>query len=107
MEANFLGIFFFEQCVCLIAWNQLFFITFIYKSFHALSVFFCDSSYPAALAMVASGKVNIRQLITHNYVLEDTLSAFETAKTGAGGAIKVMIHCKEGITLENAILNQG
>lgn len=57
--------------------------------------------------MVASGKVNIRQLITHNYVLEDTLSAFETAKTGAGGAIKVMIHCKEGITLENAILNQG
>jgi L-iditol 2-dehydrogenase len=50
-------------------------------------------SYPAALALVASGKANVKKLITHNYKLEETLEAFETARTGAGGAIKVMIHC--------------
>lgn len=56
-------------------------------------VFRYENCYPAALSMVASGKVNVKQLITHNYTLEETLEAFETARTGAGGAIKVMIHC--------------
>lgn len=52
-------------------------------------------SYPTALAMVASGKVDAKPLITHHFPLKKTLEAFETAKTGAGGAIKVMIHCNE------------
>lgn len=52
-------------------------------------------SYPTALDMVASGKVDVKPLITHHYKLEETLKAFETAKTGEGGAIKVMIHCKD------------
>ena len=46
-----------------------------------------------ALEMVASGVVNVKKLVTHHYKLEQTIQAFETAKTGAGGAIKVMIHC--------------
>jgi len=49
--------------------------------------------YPAALALVASGKVDVKKLITHRYKLEESHEAFETAKTGAGGAIKVMISC--------------
>ena len=53
------------------------------------------SSYTKALQMVASGAVNVRPLITHHYKLADTLSAFERAKSGADGAIKVMIHCSE------------
>ena len=60
---------------------------------------FCFSipcSYPQALALVASGAVNIKPLITHHFKLEQTLEAFETSRTGAGGAIKVMIHCDEG-----------
>jgi len=56
-------------------------------------VFRYANCYPAALALVASGKVNVKRLITHNYKLEETIEAFETARTGAGGAIKVMIHC--------------
>ena len=43
--------------------------------------------------MVASGKVNVKPLITHHYQLEQSLDAFQQAKTGDDGAIKVMIHC--------------
>jgi len=56
-------------------------------------VFRYANSYPEALAIVASGKVPVKKLITHNFTIEETLQAFETARTGAGGAIKVMIHC--------------
>lgn len=57
--------------------------------------FFPIYSYNDALELVASGKVNVKPLITHNYKIEDTKQAFETSRTGAGGAIKVMIHCKQ------------
>lgn len=50
-------------------------------------------SYPVALAMVASGRVNVKPLVTHRFKLEETLKAFETAKTGADNAIKVIIKC--------------
>ena len=46
-------------------------------------------SYPTALELVASGRVNVKPLITHTYQLEETLQAFERAKTGEGGTIKV------------------
>ena len=39
--------------------------------------------------MVASGKVDVKPLVTHTYKLEQTLQAFQRAKTGEGGAIKV------------------
>jgi len=56
-------------------------------------IFRYANCYPTAIAMVASGKVDVKPLITHRFKLEETLKAFETAKTGAGGAIKVMIKC--------------
>jgi len=56
-------------------------------------IFRYANCYPTAIAMVASGKVDVKPLITHRFQLEETLQAFETAKTGAGGAIKVMIKC--------------
>ncbi|XP_013419139.1 sorbitol dehydrogenase [Lingula anatina] len=49
--------------------------------------------YPAALEMIASGAVDVKPLITHHFTLEESLEAFETSRTGAGGAIKVMIKC--------------
>ncbi|EZA47058.1 hypothetical protein DMN91_000736 [Ooceraea biroi] len=57
-------------------------------------IFRYANDYGDALELVASGKVNVKPLITHNYKIEETKQAFETSKTGAGGAIKVMIHCK-------------
>merc|ERR1719242_1766289 len=56
-------------------------------------IFRYANCYPTAIAMVASGKVDVKPLITHRFKLEETIKAFETAKTGAGGAIKVMIKC--------------
>ncbi|CAH2269396.1 sorbitol dehydrogenase-like [Pararge aegeria] len=48
------------------------------------------NEYPIALAMVASGKVNVRPLVTHHFGLEQSLEAYEVARRGLG--IKVMIH---------------
>lgn len=56
-------------------------------------VFRYANCYPVALAMVASGRINVKPLVTHRYKLEETLKAFETAKTGADHAIKVIIKC--------------
>ncbi|KAK8745648.1 hypothetical protein OTU49_000302, partial [Cherax quadricarinatus] len=56
-------------------------------------VFRYANNYPSSLAMVASGKINVKSLITHRFKLEEADKAFETARTGAGGAIKVMISC--------------
>ncbi|XP_022104671.1 sorbitol dehydrogenase-like isoform X2 [Acanthaster planci] len=58
-------------------------------------VFRYVNCYPLALEMIASGKVDAKPLITHHFPLEKTLEAFETSRTGAGGAIKVMIHCDQ------------
>ena len=33
----------------------------------------------------------MKPLITHRFTLDQTLDAFETARTGAGGAIKVVV----------------
>ncbi|XP_011643927.1 sorbitol dehydrogenase-like [Pogonomyrmex barbatus] len=57
-------------------------------------VFRYVNDYSDALALIASGRVNVKPLITHNYKMEEIKQAFETTRTGAGGAIKVMIHCK-------------
>jgi L-iditol 2-dehydrogenase len=56
-------------------------------------VFRYANCYPLALDLIATGKVDVKPLITHHFKLEETLQAFETSRTGAGGAIKVMIHC--------------
>ncbi|XP_072017829.1 sorbitol dehydrogenase-like isoform X2 [Amphiura filiformis] len=53
------------------------------------------NDYQLALEMIATGKVDAKPLITHHFPLEKTLDAFETSRTGAGGAIKVMIHCDQ------------
>ncbi|GFG31918.1 hypothetical protein Cfor_11973 [Coptotermes formosanus] len=55
-------------------------------------IFRYANDYPIALSMVASGVANVKKLITHNFALEDTIKAFEVAKTGTGNPIKVNTH---------------
>ncbi|XP_076056952.1 sorbitol dehydrogenase-like isoform X2 [Oratosquilla oratoria] len=57
-------------------------------------IFRYANCYPVALEMISSGKVDVKPLITHRFALEETIQAFETARTGAGGAIKVIISCE-------------
>lgn len=59
------------------------------RSFPPLTVF----SYPTAIELISTGRVNVKPLITHRFSLEEAAKAFETTRTGAGGAVKVVIDC--------------
>ncbi|KAG8181968.1 hypothetical protein JTE90_026906 [Oedothorax gibbosus] len=56
-------------------------------------IFRYANCYPIALGLVASGAVDVKPLITHRFKLEESVKAFETSHSGAGGAIKVLINC--------------
>ncbi len=56
-------------------------------------VFRYCNDYPAALALVSNGNADVKKLITHHFDITETAEAFNTARHGLGGAIKVMIHC--------------
>ncbi|KAM8893721.1 sorbitol dehydrogenase isoform 1-T1 [Spinachia spinachia] len=54
-------------------------------------VFRYCNTWPMAIAMLASGKVNVKPLVTHRFPLEQAAQAFETTRQGLG--IKVMLKC--------------
>ncbi len=47
--------------------------------------------YPAALALVSTGRVNLDKMITQRYALKDTKAAFEFAEKEKNASLKVMI----------------
>lgn len=77
-----------------ICFNEMkLFVSFIY-SYIYLQIFYDYYSYADALDLVATGKVDVKPLVTHNFNIEQTVDAFEAAKSVSSGAIKVMIHCQ-------------
>ncbi|KAL2077137.1 hypothetical protein ACEWY4_026641 [Coilia grayii] len=56
-------------------------------------VFRYCNTWPMAIAMLASKKVNVRPLVTHRFPLEQAVQAFETTRQGLG--VKVMLKCDE------------
>ncbi|XP_064651301.1 sorbitol dehydrogenase-like [Lineus longissimus] len=58
-------------------------------------IFRYANSYPKALSLVSSGRIDLRPLITHHFCLEESIRAFETAISRDEMAIKVMIHCDQ------------
>lgn len=47
--------------------------------------------YPTALALIATGQIDVKPLITHTYSLEEVMKALRTAITGEG--VKVIVKC--------------
>uniref|UniRef100_A0A3P8US54 Sorbitol dehydrogenase n=1 Tax=Cynoglossus semilaevis TaxID=244447 RepID=A0A3P8US54_CYNSE len=56
-------------------------------------VFRYCNTWPMAINMLASGKVNVKPLVTHRFPLEQAVQAFETTRQGVG--IKVMLKCNQ------------
>jgi L-iditol 2-dehydrogenase len=48
-------------------------------------------TYPRAIQMVESGKVDVRSLVSHHFRLEQAQEAFRTAERRAG--LKVVVDC--------------
>lgn len=44
-----------------------------------------------AISLLASGKVNLKRLVTHSFSIHDTTQAFKTFQERIGGAIKVVV----------------
>lgn len=56
-------------------------------------VFRYCNTYPTALELVASGKIQMKRLVTHRFKLADAEDAFQVARDRANKAIKVVIDC--------------
>jgi len=54
-------------------------------------VFRYANCYPAALSLIATGRIDVKPLITHRFDITESVQAFEMAESGQ--AIKVMIKC--------------
>lgn len=63
------------------------------KEIDIYGIFRYANCYPTALALVASGAVDVKKLVTHRYPLKEAVKAFETTKAGLG--IKVIINCDQ------------
>ncbi|KAK3088525.1 hypothetical protein FSP39_020171 [Pinctada imbricata] len=52
------------------------------------------NTWPTIIDMISMGRINVKPMITHHYKLEETIQAFNFAKSGQG--VKVMIDCTRG-----------
>ncbi|XP_060767538.1 sorbitol dehydrogenase-like [Neoarius graeffei] len=54
-------------------------------------VFRYCNTWPMAISMLASNRVNVKPLVSHRFPLEQAMQAFETNRQGTG--IKIMLKC--------------
>lgn len=52
----------------------------------------CAGEMPRAIELAASGRIRLRELITHRYALEDFADAYEAFTERRDGALKVIVH---------------
>lgn len=65
----------------------------IMREIDIMSVFRYRNCYPIALALVESGRINVKPLISHRYRLEEAIQAFEACSKGEG--VKILISCMD------------
>ncbi|XP_060067937.1 sorbitol dehydrogenase-like [Ylistrum balloti] len=65
------------------------------KEIDIKGIFRYANCYPAALDFVNNSGVDLKPLITHHFDLQDTIDAFEAARSRDARAVKVMIHCNK------------
>ncbi|XP_048887332.1 sorbitol dehydrogenase [Brienomyrus brachyistius] len=66
-------------------------LTATFKELDIRGIFRYCNTWPVAIAMLASKKVNVKPLVTHRFPLEQAVQAFETSRQGLG--VKVMLKC--------------
>jgi D-xylulose reductase len=55
------------------------------------SIRYTTGCYPAAVELVASGKIDVKRLITNRFKFEEAEQAFELVKAGKSDVFKVVI----------------
>ena len=60
------------------------------------TVFRYANVYPRAIALIASGKVDLKPLITATFAFDDGVAAFQRAAEGRGSDVKVQIKVSDG-----------
>jgi L-iditol 2-dehydrogenase len=48
-------------------------------------------TWPTAIDLISSGRIDVKPLVTHRFPLTDVVEAFELTRTGADGAIKAVV----------------
>ncbi|KAE9974009.1 hypothetical protein EG328_004069 [Venturia inaequalis] len=54
-----------------------------------------SNTWPRAIRLLKSGLIDLKQLVTHRFALDDAIDAFKTAADPKTGAIKVIIHSSD------------
>ena len=66
-------------------------IPILHKELHLIGCTGAETECPTAIDFIASGKINVKPLITHRFALDDTQEAFETMADPGNNAVKVML----------------
>lgn len=62
------------------------------KTWILIAVYFHPPSYPLAIELIATGKINIKPLITQRYNIKDALEGFKLLRNpGDQSVVKVLI----------------
>ena len=70
------------------------------KEIDIRGVFRYCNTYPIALELVASGKVQMKRLVTHRFKMFESADAFEAARDRSSKSIKVIIDCAPPPTVQ-------
>ncbi|MFA4014970.1 MAG: hypothetical protein RUDDFDWM_000036 [Candidatus Fervidibacterota bacterium] len=71
--------------------NEVPLLDLITREYQVRGILRYANSYPQAVALTATGKVNLLPMVTHRFPLEKTVEALELADTKKDEAIKVMV----------------